>query len=232
MKKLMVTLLAAALLTAGLFAASYKNNEYQKQANAYNRMATQAFDAGEYDQAVEYSQKAAEYSEMSEAFIRMMVAKADADKQIRFARNQLKWAEGIKGDIYFPLTFQAGKENLEKAENAYGREDYEMASSYAKESLKALAEIKEITPLPQYYVVRPWAESKDCYWNIAGRPYVYNNPTLWENLYQANKQNMKDPSNPDLIYPGMKMEIPSITGEYREGTYSPNKKYDPYSANR
>jgi len=232
MKKIIVTLLAVSLLTAGLFAASYKNNQYQQQANAYNRMAQQSYDAGEYDQAVEYAQKAAEYSEMSEAFVRMMIAKADADKQIRFARNQINWAVSIKGDVYFPLTFQAGKESLEKAEAAYGREEYEKASAYAKECLTALAEIKEITPLPQYYVVRPWAESKDCYWNIAGRPYVYNNPTLWENLYQANKQNMKDPENPDLIYPGMKMEIPSITGEYREGTWSPNKKYDPYSANR
>jgi len=232
MKKIIIALLAAALLATSLSAASYKNNQYQQQANAYNRMASQAFDAGEYDQAVEYAQKAAEDSGMSETFIRMMIAKQDAEKQIRFAKNQLAWAESIKGDVYFPLTFQAGKDSLEKAEDAFAREDYEMARTYAKESLTALAEIKEIVPLPQYYVVRPWAESKDCYWNIAGRPYVYNNPTLWENLYQANKQNMKDPNNPDLIYPGMKMEIPSITGEYREGTYSPNKKYDPYSANR
>ena len=30
----------------------------------------------------------------------------------------------------------------------------------------------------------------------------------------------------------MKMEIPSLTGEYREGTYNPNKNYDAYSSNR
>jgi hypothetical protein len=43
---------------------------------------------------------------------------------------------------------------------------------------------------------------------------------------------MKDPANPDLIYPGMKVEIPSITGEYREGIYSPKAEYKTFNANR
>jgi len=92
--------------------------------------------------------------------------------------------------------------------------------------------VREITPLPQFYVVRPWADTKDCYWNISGRPYIYNNPLLWENLYQKNKQSMPKPEDPNLILPGMKMEIPSLTGEFREGTYNPSKKYDAYSVNR
>ena len=130
------------------------------------------------------------------------------------------------------MTYTAGKAALDAAVAAFDKEDYASATVFAKESLKYLAGIKEVTPLPQYYVVKPWAESKDCYWNISGRPYVYNNPTLWENLYQANKNQMKDPSNPDLIYPGMKMEIPSITGEYREGTYDSKKSYDAYNPNK
>ena len=40
---------------------------------------------------------------------------------------------------------------------------------------------------------------------------------------------MPKPNDPNLIMPGMKMEIPSITGEYREGVYSPSKKYDGYA---
>ena len=36
---------------------------------------------------------------------------------------------------------------------------------------------------------------------------------------------MKNPNNPDLIYPGMKIEIPSVSGEFREGTYNPSLKY-------
>lgn len=228
------TILTVFLLTTlfSVFAASYTNNEFQKLANEYNKKAEVAFDNGEYDLAVEYSMLAAQNSELSEAYVNTMIAKADASKQIKYAQNQLAWAEKVHGDIYYPMTYTAGKAALDAALLAFEKEDYAAANLFAKEALNYLAEIKEVTPLPQYYVVKPWAETKDCYWNISGRPYVYNNPTLWENLYQANKDQMKDPSNPDLIYPGMKMEIPSITGEYREGVYDSKKSYDAYSANK
>ena len=228
------TILTVFLLTTlfSVFAASYTNNEFQKLANEYNKKAEVAFDNGEYDLAVEYSMLAAQNSELSEAYVNTMIAKADASKQIKYAQNQLAWAEKVHGDIYYPMTYTAGKAALDVALLAFEKENYAAANLFAKEALNYLAEIKEVTPLPQYYVVKPWAETKDCYWNISGRPYVYNNPTLWENLYQANKDQMKDPSNPDLIYPGMKMEIPSITGEYREGVYDSKKSYDAYSANK
>ena len=88
-----------------------------------------------------------------------------------------------------------------------------------------LSGIQENLTLPKYYVVQPWPESGDCFWNIAGEPYVYNDPFLWKNLYQANKDSMEDSSNPDVIHPGMKIEIPSISGEIREGVYDPNAQY-------
>ena len=94
--------------------------------------------------------------------------------------------------------------------------------------MAALDGVREVTPLPALYIVRPWAETKDCYWNISGRPYIYNNPLLWENLYQANKSKMPKPEDPNLIHPGMKMTIPSLTGEYRSGTYDPKKTYGTY----
>ena len=94
--------------------------------------------------------------------------------------------------------------------------------------MASLDGVREITPLPEFYVVRPWAETKDCFWNISGRHYVYNNPLLWENLYQANKDKMPKPEDPNLIHPVMKMKIPSITGEYRKGTYDSKKEYNAY----
>ena len=51
---------------------------------------------------------------------------------------------------------------------------------------------------------------------------------IWENLYQANKAAMPKPEDPNLIHPGMKMKIPSLTGEYRKGTYDPKKEYEAY----
>ena len=46
--------------------------------------------------------------------------------------------------------------------------------------------------------------------------------------YQANKAAMPKPEDPNLIHPGMKMKIPSLTGEYRKGTYDPKKEYEAY----
>ena len=232
MKKSILCIFLLTTLFSSVFSASYMDNEFQKLANEYNRKAEIAFDEGEYDLAVEYSMLAAENSELSKAYVNTMIAKADATKQIKYAQNQLAWAEKVHGDIYYPMTYTAGKAALEAALLAFEKEDYASAKIFATEARNYLAEIKEVTPLPQYYVVKLWAETKDCYWNISGRPYVYNNPTLWENLYQANKDQMKDPSDPDLIYPGMKMEIPSITGEYREGVYDSKKSYDAYDANK
>lgn len=227
MKKL-VLILTTILLATSLFAVSYKNNTYQKLADEYTKKAEKALDAGEYDLAIEYSQKAEENAALSAAYIEMMMAKSEADEAIKIAKNQMKYADSIDAEQNFPMAYSAAKENLDSAESSYADEDYPKATEYAKASVAALDGIRVVTPLPEFYIVRPWAETKDCYWNISGRSYVYNNPLLWENLYQANKDNMPEPNNPNLIHPGMKMKIPSITGEYRSGTYDPKKQYDTY----
>lgn len=229
MKKI-ITILTIAFATCSLFAASYTNNTYQRLADEYTKKAEGALDAGEYVLAEEYAQKATENAEYSRAFIAKMLAKAEADSQMKNASNKLEWAKKIDAERNFPMAFTAGKEAYSNAENSYASEDYVSASQYAKQVLTSLEGVREITPLPQFYVVRPWAQTKDCYWNISGRPYVYNNPLLWENLYQKNKAKQPRPNDPNLILPGMKMEIPSLSGEYREGVYSPSKKYDAYGS--
>ncbi|MBP5519012.1 MAG: hypothetical protein J6X84_00340 [Treponema sp.] len=227
MKKI-VSVLFLTGLAASVFAVSYKNNTFQKLADEYTKKAEIALDAGEYNDAVEYSRKAEENAALSEAYIRMMMARGEAETNIKLAKNQLAWAEKIDAPNTFPMAYTSAKDNLVNAERSFDSEDFEKANAYAKASLAALDGVKEVTPLPEYYVVKPWAETKDCYWNISGRPYVYNNPLLWENLYQANKTSMPKPEDPNLIHPGMKMKIPSLTGEYRKGTYDPKKSYNAY----
>lgn len=231
MKKAVLFALAF-VAAASVYAVSYKNNTYQKLADEYNKKAQVAFDAGQYDDAVEYSKKAAENAELSRAYIDMMMARYNADKQMKLAQNRLTWAESIHADKTFPVAYSAAKESFENAQTAYNKEDFTAAIDYAKQSLASLDGVYEVAPLPEFYIVRPWAETKDCYWNISGRPYVYNNPLLWENLYQANKNAMPKPEDPNLIKPGMKMKIPSLTGEYREGVYSPSKKYEAYGSSK
>lgn len=210
---------------AAIFAASYTNNTYQKLADEYTQKAQQAFDAGQYDLAVEYSAKAEENAALSEQFIGMMKIRSDAENAINSAERAVAQAKSIDADKNFPVAYSAAEEALSSAKTAFAQENYDSALDYARQVEQALAGVIEVTPLPKYYTVRPWSQTKDCYWNISGRSYVYNNPARWENLYQANKKNMPDANNADLILPGMKMEIPSISGEYREGEYTPSKKY-------
>jgi len=231
MKKVL-SITSVLLFGAMLFAVSYKNNTHQKLADEYTKKAQNALDAGEYELSVEYSMKAEEQAALSQAYVKKMIAKAEADDAMKKATHRMEVAKKIKADKNFPMAYSAAEKAYTSATDVYSKEDYPAATEYAKQVLAALADIREITPLPQYYVVRPWEETRDCYWNISGRSYVYNNPLLWENLYQANKSKMPEPNDPNLILPGMKMEIPSITGEYREGVYNPSKKYEGYSVNR
>lgn len=233
MKKI-ISILSLTLIVGFVFASgySYKDNTYQRLADEYTKKAEAALDAGDYDLSVEYAVKAEENAALSKAFIEKMLARQNAEDQLKLAEKKINWAKGIKADKNFPMAYSASEQAYNNAKASFESEDYESCESYAKQAIASLEGVREITPLPQFYVVRPWAETKDCYWNISGRKYVYNNPLLWENLYQKNKSKMPKPNDPNLILPGMKMEIPSLTGEYREGTYSPNEDYEPYSANR
>jgi tetratricopeptide (TPR) repeat protein len=85
----------------------------------------------------------------------------------------------------------------------------------------------DITALPSQYTVRPWAISKDCLWNIAGRPWAYGDPSKWRLLYEANRLKLPQSNNPDLIHPGMVLDIPSIQGETRQGMWDAARSYTP-----
>ncbi|MDR2795867.1 MAG: LysM peptidoglycan-binding domain-containing protein [Spirochaetaceae bacterium] len=83
------------------------------------------------------------------------------------------------------------------------------------------------TPLPAQYTVRAWDKYGDCFWNIAGHSWVYGDPHRWPLLYQANKDRIPNPKNPDLIEPGTVLDIPSLNGEERSGRWSPDAVYSP-----
>ncbi|MGL4985889.1 MAG: LysM peptidoglycan-binding domain-containing protein, partial [Treponemataceae bacterium] len=85
------------------------------------------------------------------------------------------------------------------------------------------------TILPQYYTVTKREPLTDCFWRIAGYDFVYGNPLSWEALYEANIEILRERGNPDLIYPGQVLIIPSLRGERREGAYVEGKQYIPFS---
>ncbi|MCX7984701.1 MAG: LysM peptidoglycan-binding domain-containing protein [Bacteroidetes bacterium] len=81
----------------------------------------------------------------------------------------------------------------------------------------------------QTYKVGTWAKDRDCLWNIAKKPKIYDNPFLWPKIWQGNRDQIK---NPDIIHPGQVLKIPpkaELTKEEKAALrrYWENKKATP-----
>lgn len=71
-----------------------------------------------------------------------------------------------------------------------------------KKALEAFVASGQAT---QTYTVGTWAKDRDCLWNIAKKPKIYDNPFMWPKIWQGNRDQIK---NPDVIHPGQKLKIP------------------------
>jgi len=70
------------------------------------------------------------------------------------------------------------------------------------------------------YTVGTWSKDRDCLWNIAKKPTIYDNAFLWPKIWQGNRDQIK---NPDIIHPGQKLKIPmkaELTAEEKSATRS------------
>ncbi|MGE5399906.1 MAG: LysM peptidoglycan-binding domain-containing protein [Ignavibacteriales bacterium] len=77
----------------------------------------------------------------------------------------------------------------------------------------------DIPPEQNYTVVRG-----DCLWNIAKKKDVYNNAFAWPKIYQANRDQIK---NPDLIYPKQIFKIPNLTEDEKAQYDKMRRNYKP-----
>jgi len=55
------------------------------------------------------------------------------------------------------------------------------------------------------YTVGTWSRDRDCLWNIAKKPTIYDNAWLWPKIWQGNRDQISDP---DVIKTGQKLRIP------------------------
>ena len=83
----------------------------------------------------------------------------------------------------------------------------------------------KVTVLPEYYTVVRRVPLTDALWRIAAMSFVYDEALYWERLYLENRNVLRDPNNPNLIFPGQVLKIPSILGESRAGTYDEALEY-------
>ena len=224
MKRISILLVAALLATAA-FGQSLLQNSYYQRSMELRAQAKEAFDAGDYDASADYSAQAQEFARLSDEFVEKMLAKNAADKSMAAAQARLAWAEGANIAAIYPGEWGSAMRSMEMAQAAYKDENWLSAMNYADRVISDLANVTERLPLPKYYTVRLIPERRDCLWRIAEYEFVYGDPFKWTLLYNANKKTFVNPNNPDLILPGQVLEIPSIRGETRSGTWDPAKPY-------
>ena len=71
--------------------------------------------------------------------------------------------------------------------------------------IDALRKTLESAQLMMTYTVGTWAKDRDCLWNIAKKPKIYDNAFMWPKIWQGNKDKIK---NPDVIKKGDVLSIP------------------------
>lgn len=235
----LVALLVAAAGLSLLPAQSLVDNSYFKRSIELRGLADKSFEDGDYDAAADYAAQAQEYAGLSDKFVEKMVAMGVADKAIATARAKGSTIDASLAGKSWPKEYSAASEAFDSALTAYKAEDFQTAAAKADEasalwdSLRAAILAAQNTgpvtaaslALPARYTVRLIPARRDCLWRIAEYPFIYNNPLKWTVIYEANKKTFKDPSNPNLIFPGQVLQIPTLRGETRDGTYDPTKDY-------
>jgi len=212
---------------------SLRNNMFFTESLRQANLARLAFDGGDYEASREYSEEAIRYSDLSDEYVRMRLKMWETDTAITAAARRLEYAVSINAPSRFPVEYNQAQTAYSEARSFRQEEIWDSAIDAANRVLAALAYIDRSGTsfvegtLPAQYTVQTWESVKDCLWNIAGRPWAYNDPFQWRLLYEANKARLSEVDNPDLILPGMVLDIPSIRGETRQGMWSANTSYSP-----
>jgi len=208
---------------------SISRNEFYLRSLELNKMAADTYDYGDYEASAGFAQEAIRYALMSDEYV--------SNQLIAEAERLMKWASDNKFDTKFPNNFVEGKTQYESAVDARSNENWNDSIDSAIKAIEIfsafqVASGKPVVPakpapsgtLPNQYTVRTWRVEKDCLWTIAGYSWVYGDPWKWKVLYDANKDKMPEPANPNLIEPGMVLDIPPLSNEQRQGMWSPTNR--------
>lgn len=239
MNKKFISLILAIFCLSAISAQNLQDNKHQKAGRDYEKQAREALNAGNYDQATTYADLSSEEYRKSIEYAETLKLKFRAANAINLAQRTITDVSNVKttADFYATEITQA-KTTLAEARKLFDSENWLESRAKAMESLALLKDIRRVEPepkqkttsvsknvLPRFYTVLAKPTNSDCFWNISGMSGVYDDPTAWENLWKNNKDSMRNSDNPNLIFPGMVIEIPSINGETREGNLDPNKDY-------
>jgi nucleoid-associated protein YgaU len=228
-----------------------RNNQYFVESVRLTNLAQEALEFGDYDASAQYAAEALRYARLSDEYVALQLRIRETGAALNTARTILDWAEGVKAQDRYPNEYRQASAAWEEALDAQAAEDWDRAIRASRRVINSLALVEgniyfvglsssEDAPapapspvppvsgasiLPARYTVRTWAESRDCFWNIAARPWVYGDPYKWRILYNANRSKLPRPDNPNILEPGIVLDIPSIGKEKREGMWDPNRSY-------
>ncbi|MCL2092662.1 MAG: LysM peptidoglycan-binding domain-containing protein [Treponema sp.] len=210
--------------------AAIRNNGYFLESLRLTLLAEEAYAIGDYDASTQYAEDAVRYAELSDEWVLLQLKIRETDNAIAAARHRLDFATAVNAAERFPDEYLLATQAFEEARSHRAFERWDPAIEAANRVLEFLAMVDDQMgplPLPSQYVVRPWTTFRDSLWYIAGQSWAYNDPWQWRRLYEANRDRMPEPDNPDLIHPGMILNIPSIRGETRSGTWNAEGTYVP-----
>jgi nucleoid-associated protein YgaU len=206
-----------------------RNNRFYLESLRLTKLAQSAYDEGDYDVSSDYAREAVRYAELSDEYVALQLKIRETDAAIATAKRRIDWAASSSAAKEYPAEYEEAQGCYEASLSARAEEDWDGAIDSAHKAVNVLAFIHspdDERPLPAQYTVRAWAITKDCLWNIAGRPWAYGDPSKWQILYNANKAKMPQPDNPNLIEPEIILDIPSIKGEVRQGMWDSSRTYD------
>jgi hypothetical protein len=233
-----------------------RHNPYFIESERLTALAKESFEYGDYDSSVSYAEEAKRFAQLSDEYVAVQVRVWETDNAIKAAKSRFDWAGSVGAAARYPGEYRSAETAYGEALDFRASEEWDGAIDAARRVIDALAGVTAEAaaaapppaptppppapeppppppeageaPLPAQYTVRPWPETRDCLWNIAGRPGVYGDPTQWRRLYEANRGKLPQPDNPDLIHPGMVLDIPSLREETRQGMWDPRKDYPPF----
>lgn len=229
LKRLVALAVLISLGTLAFAQHSLYDNPNYKRAQELRRQADIAFNQGDYLRAQQLSEESEKLSvvalQESETLRLMWIANAwknRASERIGFGEKND--AAGVLGPVWLEA-----KAAFALAVTEYDAKRYAESTEASKKVMDLMKDFAPAKPavapaaapaLPAFYTVRLIPEARDCFWRIAEYPFIYGDPWKWKILYEANKDKIPDPNNPDLIEVGNVLTIPSIAGEIRSGTWS------------
>jgi len=199
------------------FVKGLLNNQYMVENRRLIGLAEGAYADGKYDDAVKYAQDANKYAQMSDDYVSLQMKIKAANDAIAAAQARLDLVKKSKANVKYPAIYGKAEQTFAQALDHRSKEEWDPAKEAALSVITILAGIPDVKALPAQYKVKTWVRYKDCLWNIAAKKEIYGDPWKWRVIYNANKNKLPKPGNPNLIEPGTILDIPSIRGEFRSG---------------